>query len=390
MTFDEPVSIESTHALVVINADGAAVPCAGGPRRDAGNPARVICTPAFPLARAAYNVFWLVTSRDTHVVHGAFAFGVGVAVREAPGAIAYPYDPSGLLANVFRWISLLGAALVVGMLTFEAFVLRVDAFAEEAAPALASLSRSCAAVSRIGVCIAAIGSVLALGVQAAAATGSDIVNAIPSLPVVVAGSTWGLAWLARMCALAGIGLLTWRGRPSPVSLGLCALFLFSFSASGHAVVGYATLAADWTHLTCASMWFGGLVSFGVGLKRARATLAESARAGFTTTLIARFSAIALPAVAVLVASGVYGSIAHFVTWKSLADNPYGRIILAKVLLLIPLLTLGYYHFRSGRRATSRLFPMTVACEAALLVAVLALSAVLSGLPPPLPPGSDHG
>jgi len=390
VTFDEPVRIESTHALVVMRTDGTPVPCAGGPRRDSDNTARVVCTPASPLARGAYNVFWLVTSKDTHVVHGAFAFGVGVAVRQILGTTDYPYDPSGLLANVFRWISLLGAALIVGTLTFEAFVLRADAFPEETGPALASLSRSCASLCRAGLCITAFGSILALDVQAAAATGSDALSAIPSLPTVIVGSTWGLAWLARVCALAGIGLLTWRGRPSPVSLGLCVLFIFSYSVSGHAVASYATLAADWIHMTCAALWFGGLATFGVGLKRALTTIEENARTAFTTTVISRFSAVALPAVAVLVASGVYGSVAHFVSWKSLTENPYGRIVLAKALLLIPLLALGYYHFRAGRRATARAFPVTVACEAALVIVILALSAILTGLPPPLPPGSDHG
>ena len=390
VTFDEPVSVESTHALVIMHTDGTSVPCAGGPRRDSGNTARIICAPASPLGRGAYSVFWLVTSKDTHVVHGAFAFGVGVAVRQVLGTSDYPYDPSGLAANVFRWISLLGAALVAGMLTFEAFVLRADAFPEDTRPALASLSRSCASLGRAGVCIAAFGSILALGVQAAAATGSDPLSAIPSLPTVVVGSTWGLAWLARMCALAGIGLLTWRGRVSSVSLGLCAIFIFSYSVSGHAIASYATLVADWTHMTCAALWFGGLVTFAVGFKRALTTIAETARTPFMMTVISRFSTLALPAVAVLVASGVYGSLAHFVGWKSLTENPYGRIVLAKALLLLPLLVLGYYHFRSGRGAKARAFPLTVACEAALVVAIFALSAVLSGLPPPLPPGSDHG
>ena len=140
----------------------------------------------------------------------------------------------------------------------------------------------------------------------------------------------------------------------------------------------------------ASLWFGGLIAFAVGFKRALTSIEESTRSTFTMAVISRFSAVALPAVAVLVASGVYGSIAHFVTWKSLTENPYGRIILAKVLLLIPLLALGYYHFRFGRGTAVRLFAVTVSCEALIVIAILSLSAVLTGLPPPLPPGSDHG
>lgn len=390
VSFNQPVTIESGHALVVMRTDGTPVPCAGGPRRDPGNGTRVICKLASPLPLGEYAVFWLVTSADTHVVHGAFSFGVGVAVRKPPGVIDYPYDPSGILANVFRWLSLLGAALVAGTLTFGAFVLRADAFPAAAGPALASLSRSRAALCRVGVCVAAFAGILALDVQAAAATGSDALGAIPSLPSVIVGSTWGLAWLARMFALAGIGLLTWRGSMSLVALGLCALLILSFSQSGHAVVSSATFAADWVHMACASIWFGGLAIFSAGWKRALTAIEETARPAFSAMVISRFSVIALPAVILLVASGVYGSVAHDVTWSSPAESLYARIILAKVVLLLPLLALGYHHFRSGRGPATRGFTATVTSEAALIVVVLALSAVLSGLPPPHPPGSGHG
>ena len=389
ITFDEPVTIESAHALVVMSTAGASTPCTGGARRDPDNEKRVICKLASPLGRGVYTVFWLVTSADTHVVHGTYAFGVGVAVGEARGTSDYPYDPSGLLANVFRWLSLLGAALLVGTLTFEAFVLRADPFPAEMGPALASLSRSRAALSRAGWCLTVFGSILALDVQAAAATGSDAVRALPSLPAVIVGSTWGLAWLARMCALAGIGLLTWRGRPSPISLGLCALLIYSYSQSGHAVLSTATLAADWIHMTSASLWFGGLTTIAVGLKRAVPAVDGSARSAFAATVISRFSAVALPAAIALVTSGVYAGLAHNVTWSSLTEHPYARVVLAKTLFLVPLLALGWYHSRFGRAPTARTFGVTVACEAALLVAVLALSAVLTGLPPPHPPGSGH-
>lgn len=391
LTFDEPVTIESAHALVVLRADGTSVPCAGGgPHPDPADKARIVCRPAVALARAAYTAFWLVTSDDTHVVHGSFSFGVGVSVREALGAGDYRYDPSGLLANVVRWLSVLGAALLVGTLAFEASVLRADAFPDEVGPALASLSRSRAALGRAGVCIAAFGSVLALDVQAAAATGSDALHAIPALPSVIAGSTWGLAWLARMCALAGISVLTWRGKPSVVSLGLCALLLLSFGQSGHAVTSKATLAADWIHFSCASIWFGGLATFAIGLKRAQTAIAESARPAFTAAVIRRFSVLAVPAVAALVASGVYASNAHYVTLATLTASTYGRVILAKVVLLVPLLALGTYHNRTARVSSSRTFAVTLVCEALILISILGLSGVLTGLAPPNAHDIEHG
>jgi len=193
-----------------------------------------------------------------------------------------------------------------------------------------------------------------------------------------------------MSALIGIGLLTWRGKSSPVSLALCALFVLTFGQSGHAVVSKATLAADWAHLAGAAIWFGGIATFAVGLRAARAAIGDSARPAFTATVLSRFSGIALPAVVALIAGGIFGSIAHFVTVPSLTATPYGRVILAKALLLVPPLALGFYHYRSARRPSSRTFTITLACEATLMVAILALSAMLTGLPPPPAPGSEHG
>jgi copper transport protein len=390
ITYNEFVTIESPQAFVIMRPNGRIIACAGGTRVDPDNHARVICKPAVRLGRGAYTVFWLVTSKDTHVVHGAFSFGVNVKVREALGIRDYPYDPSGLLANALRWLSLLGAALVVGTLTFEAFVLANRAYPEEAQAARASLARSSVALRRAGICIAAVVSVLALDVQAAAATGTDALGALPSLPLVILESTWGLAWLARIFALAGIGLLTWRGNPSAVSLALCAPFLFSFSQSGHAVASNATLAMDWIHLACACLWFGGLATLGVGLRPALGLIDGPARPAFIGTLVSRFSTLALPAVIALVGTGVGASLAHFVTVSNLTKTPYASVILAKVSLLVPLLALGYYHLRFGRKSPPRVLTVTLACEAAIVVVVLGLSAVLTGLPPPNPPGHDHG
>jgi len=185
-------------------------------------------------------------------------------------------------------------------------------------------------------------------------------------------------------------MLTWRGKPSGISLGLCALLVLSFGQSGHAVVSKATLAADWIHLASASIWFGGLATFATGLRRARMAIEESTRAAFTMTVLARFSAIALPAVIMIVASGLYGSLAHNVVISSLTATPYGRIIFAKTLLLVPLLALGFYHFRSGRTSSSRTVTVTLACAAALIVVIFALSALLAGTPAPQGPGMDHG
>ncbi len=391
VTFDEPVSLESPDALLAWPAGGANVVCSGGPRSDPANPRRILCRLAKPLAKGAYLVSWRVTSNDTHVVHGIFSFGIGVAVRGEHGETPSPYDPSGALAVLLRWLSLAGTAALAGALSFDRFVLQAGAFPSSAGAALAILRRRCRFVARAGLIAALVGSFGSLDVQAAAATGSTWWGALPALAAVASTSRWGLAWSARALALLAVAALTWRRKTPQVALVPAAIALLTFSLSGHAVATDQTFQlglrvfADWLHLAGAALWSGGLLVFAAGIRPALNLLRDAERAGFARTAIARFSVLAVASVATIVATGVYAAAVQVHAWPDLIATGYGRIVLAKAALLLPLLALGYGHYRQGKGEASRFdFAVSVACEAGLLLAVIGLSAMLGGLAPPFP------
>jgi copper transport protein len=393
ISYDEPIEIESRAALVVRAADGTTYPCSGGAHLDPNDATRVVCTLLVQLQRGAYTVSWRVTSADTHVVHGNFSFGVAAAVHGRSDATASIYDPSGALAGVLRWLTLIGIAALLGALGFERFVLRARAFHVTAGGALALLRRNCRVLCSAGAALALLASLAALVVQAAAATGTDAVRALPSLSNVVFGSEWGAAWLVRVTLLCVILLLMRSRRLAPLALVAAALVPVSLSASGHAVASghpaqsVVPVVADWIHLSAAALWSGGLAAFSFGLRPALAALALDERPAFVRKTIARFSRVASTAVAAIVASGVYAGILHVGSPATLFGSLYGRVILAKVLLLVPLLSIGYLHYRQGHGHASRLdFVTTVTGETAIAVAVLGLSALLTGLAPPYPNG----
>jgi copper transport protein len=360
VSFDEPVTIESSRALVVTGEDGRTHPCAAGARIDPDDETLVVCKLSDTLPRGAYVVSWRVTSADTHVVHGVFSFGVGVAVNGPSGEVPSIYDPSGALATVLRWLVLAGIIAVAGASVFEMFVAPGPL-----APALRTW----------GILTALAAGLLALDVQAAAASGTDLVRALPDLPRIVAGSTWGIAWLVRTFALVSIGAF---GRTrAAFSLVLAGVALLTISISGHAVANGLTsqtilpLVADWIHLAAAAIWAGGLMMF-VGGPRTR----ES---------IARFSSLAIGSVAAIAVTGTYASILHVASLQALGGSLYGRIVLAKIALLLVLISFGYRHFRHGRREAARWsFGVTIVWETAVVVVVIGLSAVLTGLAPPFP------
>lgn len=365
VTFDEPVSVESSDALVVRARDGTTFACAGGARIDPQDATRVVCTLHAPLPRGVYTVSWRATSADSHVVHGSFSFGVASAAGVTAGATSSTFDPSGPLATLLRWLVIMGCVAFAGGIAFERIVQRCEA------------ART---LTGWGLAVAAAASVLALDVQAAAATGTDPLRALPSLGTLAFGSTWGKLWLVRMGCLALVAATYRRAAGFPAAAAAAAVVLFaaSMGASGHALasgppgaVGLAVFS-DALHLLAAAVWTAGVLVLATGTVTSPAA-------------IRRFTAVATACVVTLILTGVIASIIHAGSVTALAGDTYGRIILAKSALLVPLVALGYRNARCARSAVSD--PDVVAAarvEAALLVIVLLLAAVLAGVPLPHP------
>ena len=102
-----------------------------------------------------------------------------------------------------------------------------------------------------------------------------------------------------------------------------------------------------------------------------------------TATIRRFTTIATACVAVLILTGVTGTVIHTGSLAALLGSAYGRIVLAKSILLIPLVALGYRNARRARDVDRTIdVTGTVRIEATLLAAVLLLAAFLAGTPMP--------
>lgn len=394
VSFDEPVTIESSTPLVVRDGSGAVAACAGGARVNPDDVTQIVCAFATPLAQGAYTVDWRVTSADTHVVHGEFSFGVGLAVSARAGETRSAYDPSGILATLLRWLVLVGTLAIAGGIGFAQFVLRRAWFPEAAAPAVAVLQRSSRRLIAAGLWCAFPASALAFVVQAAAATGTDPLRALAHSGEVAFGSNWGVTWLVRIVALATVGVTFRRhGRAVAIPLLAAAAALpLTLSLSGHALASGSTwneslaVKADAIHTGAAALWSGGLCVFVLGFRASTAALAADERAPFVRTLVARFSAIAVASVAAIVVTGTYAAVVHLGSWGALVADVYGRIVLAKIVLLIPLLGLGFANARRSRPDVSHAGILaTVGAETGLVFLIVALSAVLTGQPLPHPP-----
>jgi putative copper resistance protein D len=96
------------------------------------------------------------------------------------------------------------------------------------------------------------------------------------------------------------------------------------------------LAADAVHLVGTGLWLGGLLPLALLLRRVR-TLPPPLAAEVSGVAISRFSALALGCVAAVGTTGLVQSWILVGDVPHLAGTPYGRLLLAKVALLLPLL-----------------------------------------------------
>jgi copper resistance protein D len=289
---------------------------------------------------------------------------------------------AGFIDVILRGLILAGQALAVGGIAFLLWVVRPAQAADDPTDARA---RRVVSLMMLGAVAVAAGQAFALFVQLAA-----LADGGPWPLRDVSGTLFFRVTVAR--ALIALALaatcVTLRRNPrgarsSVLALGLAALLAVLASWTSHAAARPGTrallLTADALHQSASFVWVGGLAHLIV------AALPDRAR-GWPTLVLARFSALALVAVAVIVAAGVALSVGYIDGWLALVGTAYGVMVLTKGLLLVLLVGLGALNFRAVRRrdpdvVDRRRLRRFVEVELGLGLTVLFAAASLTSLPP---------
>ena len=188
---------------------------------------------------------------------------------------------------------------------------------------------------------------------------------------------FGQVWLARSVlavALAGVAVLAMRRRSEAsavTAIFLAASIAVTPALSGHArVEGTLAILSDSIHVLAAGVWVGGLAFLALLLVKAGGD-----RWSLAMKVVPRFSTLAVASVIALVTAGVVSSFIQIGSWSGLVETTYGRLLLAKVVLLLPLIALGAYNnrisvpaLRSGvpDRRIQRRFARVVTAELAVM------------------------
>ncbi|MGW0013111.1 copper resistance protein CopC [Streptomyces tendae] len=340
------------------------------------------------LGEGTYTVAWRVVSADSHPVSGAFTFSVGKPSQTtAPVDTGPTEDPlTATLHKLARYLAYLSAALLIGTAAFVALCRPPDP---------APLRRPL--VAGWWTLLAATVALLVLRAPYEAGTGPSSALDADALADTLTARP-GVLLLIRLALLAPAALFVVRvsgksrtprgsrgSRQSPEPCGsrgsrqssepcaspesradrhpphsplvaatgvaLAVGLALTWAAAEHASAGIqvpVAMTSSVLHLLATAVWLGGLVAL-------LTTLRASCPAPDAAT-VARFSRTAFAAVTVLVVTGVYQSWRGLGSWEALTGSTYGRLLLAKVVLVAVLLAVAAV----SRRWTAALQTASVA------------------------------
>jgi virginiamycin B lyase len=413
LEFTEPVN-PSFSGMTITGPDGIVRTTARFPSSDAR--AMEAGLPAMPPGR--YSVEWHTLSLiDGHTRSGAYSFGILDAAGKLPPAPPLTIHSAaaplpGWLDAAARWALLLAIAYLLGGLAYATLVEPRRGASPRAGggPGGGSVDLDpgtsetggipgwgrVRVVGRRGATVAAAVGIAGLAESvASSAAGSE---GLATIPQVATGSFAGQASLIMVLAIVVLAWSATRpaGRRALAGWAAGVIALVALAATSHVAAGpgsaWGTLAMA-VHAGTALTWTGGLFHL------ARAWLRPESASGPGTPpagpaarlpradLLARFSRLAGPSVALVLGSGLIAALVVIPDPGAPVSTAYGRVLVVKAaivaLLLVPA-GLNALRRPSSAWGPKRTGPgpwRIIGAELVLAVAAIGAGAVLGGTTP---------
>ena len=375
MTFTESVNLVE-DGIRLVDHVGAAVPTP-----DPTVDGRTVTWPMpANLPEGPYVVTWRVVSSDGHPVSGAFSFGVGTAAAVPPGSATSTETTTTSVNTVASGSTAPWPVIVIRLAGYLAFALfaGVAAFVLLCAPGTSN-NPTLQLLVRGGLLGGAIAAVAAILVQGPYTAGVSISRVFDmGLLQETLSTPFGTAMMWRLALYGALGVLVWRLPRILTELGTWLMpagivaTAATIAAAGHAAAsGPINLFVDALHALTAALWVGGLVAL--------AALGRS----IEPRALHRFSTLAMASVLTLVITGTLNSLRHLTAVEQLWLTRYGLTLAIKLSIVAGTLAVAAV---SRSRLRHQGVPLrSVRIEAALTIAVLVVTAVLSMTPPPPSP-----
>jgi putative copper export protein len=279
---------------------------------------------------------------------------------------------------VHELVGFLGIFGTIGAAGFYFFVLRPGLRGDSAG--FASAARTAARIGLLGVLL----RIVALAWSIAATMSAKHL----SLGEAIArGRTQMIVTLVcTALMLVGFALATARARNGAwwmAALGALVAQLWSITSGK-----WATMVNP-LHVLFASLWIGTLFAlFAAALPLAlRGIIPQPERGPVIAALVNRFSTLALGCGGLLVITGVITAWRHLKTLPALWTTPYGYALIAKLIVVAIVFSLGAFNWRGvrptlGTEATARMLHRSARAELSFALIVLVVTSVLVSLPTP--------
>lgn len=366
LTFSEPVS---PLVLTLIRPDGALTPLDRFTLRDA---TLAIEAPA-GLADGTYVLNWRIVSEDGHPVGGSVLFSIGAPSATAPASHVETVD--GPLRGAI-WLARVG--LYLGLFIGVGGVFFTGWIGGRSKTAL------CVALMSIGAGLAA--TPLSVGLQGRDALGLSLGEPMtPAIWIAGLSTSYSLMALIAMAAFTAALLASAIGGGVGKALSLTGLMAAgaALAASGHASAAdpqWLTRPAVFLHGVGIAFWAGSLVPLAAAFTHRTPDAAPTLR---------RFSRIVPIAVLPMAIAGLLLAAIQLHSPDALFVTAYGRVLLAKTLLLLALFLLAAINRlrltapaeRGDPRAVKWL-RRSIRIELALVLAIFAVAALWRFTPPP--------
>uniref|UniRef100_UPI002A8360F2 CopD family protein n=1 Tax=Streptomyces sp. CRN 30 TaxID=3075613 RepID=UPI002A8360F2 len=239
---------------------------------------------------------------------------------------------------------------------------------------------------------AAAGFLAALGLASVVSTGNLVPAGLGDIDVGGLYDTRdGVLALLEVNAFAAAGLCALSRRPATQVWPLAAVAVAE-ALRAHPTTEYSPLvgsALTLVHVICASLWVGGLLYVLRVLRHWRAARAgqPSETEGAGAALLGLYARVAAVLLAALTATGVCSTLRRMppqTVLEQLTTTAYGRVLLAKVLLMVVVAVLALVARRRLSRASDPLTACSPArAEVVVLGVVVAVSALLTVVPVPI-------
>jgi copper transport protein len=401
-------SVEAAFGAVrVFDVDGKRV---DEGKLSTANKGRDVVVPA-ELGGGTYTVTWRVVSTDGHLIRGTFQFYVGAPSTISPVPIEADAGSSRAVGwgyGVVRFGWYAGLLAVLGLVVMARFVwtpaLRASGLADSEAGV--RFRRRFNRALPWAWAVLLVAWLARLVFQTASVSGLSLAEVVkPAVLSDALGTSFGRSWLAGLgfTLLAGLAVAgltrgpgvsaarheTWQ---SVLAAGAAGLAL-AVANMGHArTEGNPTLGVPSAaiHLLAVAVWVGGLAALVVLGASAWSAVPQADRNPLVHRLVARFSRLALAAVAVLVVTGTVNSVLDLAAVSDLWRTTYGRVLSTKIALLVVALLFGAWHLRVAPRRLAapdpagdpaRSFRRSSTLELVVLGAVVGFASALVALVP---------